>query len=216
MKKGILTTLAILCTLPMFAEFNLGVKGGYTTTLSFANIGEAQWSNLSTKNAQGFHAGLFARAGGVVYFQPEVLYNREISETAMNIDGIGDIRRQATTSTVDIPLLFGWRIFRINDVFNMRFVIGPKVRFNAGSGVKYKAEDGSWTAGENYTDDMHVAAVGLDTGIGFEFFDLLNIEMRYNLISDLYKQTSFGESVSTNYKDPLNTFNVSLGIKLWK
>lgn len=216
MKKSLLTVIAILCTLPLFAEFNLGVKGGYTTTLSFANMGEASWSNLSAKNAQGFHAGLFARAGNVIYFQPEVLYNREISETSMNIEGIGTVRRQATTSAVDVPLLFGWRIFRIKDVFNMRFVIGPKVRFNAGSEVKYGAEDGSWSVSEQYQDDMHVAAIGLDTGIGFELFDLLNIEMRYNLISDLYKQTTLGESVSTNYKDPLNTFNVSLGIKLWR
>lgn len=220
MKKPIfLLPFFLLCAIPMFAEFNLGIKGGYTTTLGFSNFGDANWSNLSAKNAQGFHVGLFARLGNVVYFQPEVLYNREISESSLNIGNIGTINRKATTSAVDIPLLFGWRVFRIGDGFNMRLTVGPKVRINAGSGVKYGTPDGSWSINEEYTDEMNAMAIGLDAGVGFEFFGLLNLEMRYNLISDLNKTTSFGEvgdAIKTNYKDPLNTFNVSLGIRLWR
>ena len=62
-------------------------------------------------------------------------------------------------------------------------------------------------------------AVGLDTGLGMELFGLLNLEVRYNLISDMRKTTTLnkiGSVISTQYKDPLNTFNVSLGIKFWK
>ena len=89
MKKNLLVLMAIFCSLPLFAEFNLGVKGGYTSTLSFSNLGDAQWSYVDPRNAQGFHVGAFARFGNIIYFQPEVLYNREITKgTKMYADKI--------------------------------------------------------------------------------------------------------------------------------
>lgn len=220
-KKKLLfiVTTIIICTSSAFAGFNLGVKGGYTTTLSFAQMGDAGWSTINPQNAQGFHAGLFARVGNQVYFQPEILYNHEVNENTFKVTEVGNIKQLSTTSAVDIPLLFGWRMFRIGDGFNMRFTLGPKFRFNINSFTKYAALDGSWSINENYVDELKPMAVGLDTGIGFEFFGLLNLEMRYNLISDLRKTTTINEigtAISTQYKDPLNTFNVSLGIKLWK
>lgn len=214
-----LILVALCCTLPTFAGFNLGVKGGYTTTLSFSRMGDAEWSMVNPQNAQGFHVGLFARIGNKVYFQPEVLYNREITENTFIPGTANQVKQLSTISVVDIPLLFGWRMFRIGDNFNMRFTIGPKVRVDIGSSTKYATEDGSWSVNKNYTDDIRTFTLGLDTGLGFEFMGLLNFEVRYNLIGDIRKNTTFnevGNAITTHYKDPLNTFNASLGIKLWK
>lgn len=221
MKKTIkifLLLIALCSSQSAFAGFNLGVKGGYTTTLSFSSMGDAKWTMVNPQNAQGLHVGVFARAGNRLYFQPEVLYCREVNENTFTTT-TGEIKQLSTTSAVDVPLLFGWRMFRIGNGFNMRFVIGPKLRFDLGSSAKYATTDGSWVMNENYKDDMRSFTMGLDTGVGLELMNLINIEVRYNLIGDLRKTTTLnevGNAISTNYKDPLNTFNVSLGIKLWK
>ena len=215
----LLIFLSLACTSTTFAGFNLGVKGGYTTTLSFSTLGNAGWATINPQNAQGLHVGLFARIGNKVYFQPELLYNREINENTFSVNEIGEIKQLSTISTCDIPFLFGWRMFRLGDGFNMRFTIGPKFRFNLNSSTKNAAHDGSWHISENYIDELHPMAVGLDTGLGMELFGLLNLEVRYNLISDMRKTTTLseiGSVISTHYKDPLNTFNVSIGIKFWK
>lgn len=211
MKKNLLVLMAIFCSLPLFAEFNLGVKGGYTSTLSFSNLGDAQWSYVDPRNAQGFHVGAFARFGNIIYFQPEVLYNREITKGTVDINGT-DVNRRSVNSAVDVPLLFGWRIFKLGEVVNMRFVIGPKLRFNAGSKTTYETADGKWEETNKPEDKWNVATVGLDTGIGFEFLNCINLEMRYNLIGNLNKSTSLND-VTNNYKSPLNTFNIGLGIR---
>lgn len=212
MKKNLLVLMAIFCSLPLFAEFNIGIKGGYTSTLGFSNLGEAQWANVNPKNAQGFHFGAFARFGNVLYFQPEVLYNLEITKGTVDISNT-EVDRHSIYSAIDVPLLFGWRIFKLGEIVNMRFIIGPKLRFNAGSKIKYETPDGKWEQTNKVEDKWNVATVGLDTGIGFEFLNCINLEMRYNLIGNLNKSTSLNEDIANQYKNPLNTFNIGLGIR---
>ena len=217
--KHLLIIFALMCAMPVFAEFKLGVKGGYSTTLSPSAIGDAKWASVSPKNARGFHIGMFARIGNKLYFQPELLYEREVNENTFVPSAQGEIKQLSTTSAVGVPLLFGWRMFQIGNGFSMRFVIGPKVRLDIGSHTKYSTGENTWSPNDNYVDALRQCAVGLDTGLGIELMNIINFEVRYNLIGDLRKTTTInalGNAISTHYKDPLNTFNVSIGLKLWK
>lgn len=211
MKKLIFVCTFLLCTSIAFAEFSFGVKAGYTSSLGIGNIEEISGYNMgSIKSdiANGFHAGILLRMGKRVYFQPELLYNMQKNNYQFSYDGT-TYDKKITVSTIDLPLLAGVKLFDLK-ILNMRLVLGPKVRFNAGSLSEFKDPNGQILPG--IEDQFRKASFGLETGLGVEFFNLINLDIRYNLIQNITKDIKLGEEIKNSAYDPLNTFLISLGI----
>lgn len=211
MKKLIFVCTFLLCTSIAFAEFSFGVKAGYTSSLGIGNIEEISGYNMgSIKSdiANGFHAGILLRMGKRVYFQPELLYNMQKNNYQFSYDGT-TYDKKITVSTIDLPLLAGVKLFDLK-ILNMRLVLGPKVRFNAGSLSEFKDPNGQILPG--IEDQFRKASFGLETGLGVELFNLINLDVRYNLIQNITKDIKLGEEIKNSAYDPLNTFLISLGI----
>lgn len=215
MKKLLFISTFMLCTSIAFAEFNFGVKAGYTSSIGIGNFKEDinGYNMGSIKNdiANGFHAGVLFRMGKRVYFQPELLYNMQKNDYQFTINDI-TYDKKITFSTIDLPLLAGVKLFDLK-IINMRLVAGPKVRFNAGSLSEFKDPNGNILPG--IEDQFRKASFGLETGVGIELFNLLNVDVRYNLIQNITKDirlNNVGEEIKNSAYDPLNTFLVSLGI----
>lgn len=218
MKKGLLICSLLLCTSALFAEFDLGAKVGYTTSIGFgnmANVADYQWSNVKSEFGNGFHVGAFARIGGEkLYVQPEVLYNYQKTDYEVTFQNVAsgeafNADKYVTSSTVDVPILLGYKLFDIK-VLNMRVLVGPKLRFNAGSKIEFKDKT-SHEVAEEIKEEVKKTSVGLEAGIGFDILKRVSLDVRYNLISNISKETQWKEEIVANYEKPLNTFVVSLG-----
>ncbi len=203
MKKVFLLSVLLSVSVISFSQiFSLGVKAGYNTSLGFDDNWNFSGSNVSMKSdlANGFHAGLYARVGRTLYFQPEVLYNySKYNQT------VGGVHHKIVNSTFDVPLLLGWSIVN-GKAFKLRIMAGPKFSFNAGS-----------TDAESYWDGVkanaRTARLGLDTGIGIDVWRF-TLDLRYNLMNNLY---SFEDKTSSDEvnKKPNNSFAISLGFRLF-
>ena len=205
MKKTLLLLAAFIVSAAASAQFSFGVKAGYNTSLGFDNNWNFNSSSINLQNdmANGFHVGLYARIGRSLYVQPELLYNLDIyrqklSAGEWNTDGP---YTEIKASTFDVPVLLGYSIINTN-MFKLRVMVGPKFRFNCGS-TKVAEQDGVKASAKP-------VQVGLDTGLGIDVWRL-TLDVRYNLIGDLYKYEANGEKLNTS---PNNAFTVSLGFRL--
>ncbi len=214
--------LVLLSTGAALAEFDLGLKAGYTSSIGFGNIssvGDHTWKDMKADMSNGFHAGMFMRIGmawdGRFYLQPEVLYNMEKRE----FDLMGeltngtqfDISKYVTASTVDVPLLLGLKFLDLK-IVNFRLLAGPKLRFNAGSKAEFgEGFDQYFTSVQ---EQFRKVTVGLEAGIGVELFNKVGVDVRYNLINQISKSTDWGNAISIGYDDPLNGFVVSVAFNL--
>jgi len=216
MKRTILTLAALLITwLFANAQFNFGIKGGYNSSLNLENIstvesGTYDLNNVKGELANGFHIGVFARIGGKIYVQPEVLYGLQKKQFSFGIQNAlnppTEVENYVTFSTVDIPLLIGYKIVDAK-VFNLRAFAGPKFRMNAGSSFEFKTV----TSGATFDKDqiygeLKNSAVGLELGAGVDVL-MFTLDARLSVINDMYT-ASWQEK-----PDLTSNFVVSLG---WK
>ena len=68
MRKLIFTAVLLLSVTLGYAQFNFGVKAGYTSSLSLSNLGSVTNGSYNLNSVQGemwnnFHGGIFARVG---------------------------------------------------------------------------------------------------------------------------------------------------------
>lgn len=209
MNKKFLTVVVGLFLLVGSASaqiFSMGLKVGYNVTLERGQMFKSAMSemfNVGSNLQNGFNVGLYARIGRVVYVQPEVNYNYYTYSADMkNTDDI-IVPKRYVSSTMDVPILLGVSVVNTN-FFKLRIMAGPRFSFNAGS-----TKASSW---KDFNESIRDTRVGLDCGLGVDIWRL-NLDVRYNLFSDLYKrQTSDGTVLKTN---PLNQFEVSLGFRLF-
>ena len=222
MKKFLLVAALLLSVSITYAQFNFGIKAGYTSSIGTKNLssvtsGDYNLNNVSSELSNGFHAGVFARFGfSKMYFQPEFLYTMgkktdQISflETPNSVATI--FNKNVTVSTLDVPLLLGYKLLDLK-VMNLRVFAGPKLRFNAGSSLDYKAltEVSSVTVAK-LKSDVKAAQLGLEAGVGVDVL-MFTLDARYNLIGDMY-HTKLNDL--TIDKIPANTFVISLGWKFF-
>lgn len=209
MKK--LSLIAIFACLGLAASaqwFSFGVKAGYNVTLADNQSFKSAVSDMiDVKNniQNGFHAGFYARLGHRFYAQPELLYNYSVYNRRISVlnQDLGEAKRY-TVSTIDVPILAGFSIINTNN-FKLRIMAGPKLSFNAGS-----TKLDSWS---DFTESVRAARVGLDCGVGVDIWRL-NLDVRYNLFQDIYKQQDM-EGNTVNKGNVLNSFYVSLGFRIF-
>lgn len=221
MKKIILTSIFLISISIASAQFNLGVKAGYTSSLGLGSLssvagGGYELKDASSELSNNFHAGVFARASMLgFYFQPELLYAmgknnykisfQDVSSKTVSYDKV------VTVSTVDMPLLFGYKVLDLK-VVNARVYAGPKLRFNAGSSLRFEnvVSGGSTITKDALTQDVKSAQVGLEAGFGMDVL-MFTLDARYNLIGDMY--TTKVSSITLD-NIPVSTFVISVGYKL--
>lgn len=220
MKKIFFLAALLLTVSYASAQLNFGLKAGYNSSLSLSNLssiesGDYNLTDVKSELSNGFHAGVFARIGKKLYFEPELLYamgKKEYTITlqdAMNNDVTYD--KFVNISTVDIPLLIGYKIVDLK-MLNLRAFAGPKLRLDAGSKLSF---DNLVTDGEVTIDDLKgevkSSQIGLEAGVGVDIL-MFTLDARFNVIGDMY-QTKIN-SVNVD-RIPNTNFVISLGWKLF-
>jgi hypothetical protein len=221
MKKVIISAVFLLSVTASFAQFNFGIKAGYTSSLGVNNLGSVTSGayNLNSVNSDlsnGFQAGVFARFGfKKLYFQPEFLYDMGKKNYTMTIQDAQSnniqFNKRVNISTLEVPLLLGYKLLDLKLV-NLRAFAGPKLRFNAGSSLDYSnLSSGGSVTQDQLIKDVKAAQLGLEAGVGIDFL-MFTLDARYNVIKDMY-QTKLSSVTIDNLQ--ANTFVISLGWKFF-
>src|ERR1035437_5347295 len=174
MKKLIIAAVLLLCVSFANAQLNFGIKAGYNSSLGINDLGSITNGTYNLKSASselsnGFQAGVFARFGfNKVYFQPELLYamgkkNYTMTVTDANNSVSGTFEKNVKVSTVDVPLLLGYKVLDLKLV-NLRVFAGPKLRFNAGSTLDFNNVTGGGFNTADLQRDVKAAQLGLEAG----------------------------------------------------
>jgi hypothetical protein len=222
MKKLILAAALLLIVSVANAQLDFGIKAGYNSSLGINDLGSItngsyNFNSAKAELSNGFQAGVFARLGiGKVYFQPELLYtmgkkNYDMSVTDGSNTIVGTFNKNVTVSTVDVPLLLGYKVLDLKKIANLRVFVGPKLRFNAGSTLDYNNVTGGGFNVNDLQKDVKAAQLGLEAGFGVDVL-MLSLDFRYQVINDMY-QTKLQNVTIDNI--PANTFVISLGWKIF-
>ncbi len=204
----IIVVLLLTCTFAN-AQFNIGIRAGYNSSLSANNIGSVFDGTYNLNSVQGemwnnFHVGAFARIFMKrLYIEPAVLYSLEKKEYQVSINDASnpDLSKVVDIKTIDVPILLGIKLLDLK-IANVRAFAGPKLRFDAGSTP-------STSDMSEFVSDVKKANLGLEMGAGIDVL-MFALDLRYNLISNMY------ETKLENVKfDPASTFVVSLAWKLF-
>jgi len=220
MKKFIFTAVLLLSVTLGYAQFNFGVKAGYTSSLGLNNLSSLASGNYNLNSVQSelsnnFHAGIFARIGfKKVYFQPELLYAMGKKNYTVTLQDVAHNNitydKFVTISTVDVPLLLGYKLLDFK-IINLRAFAGPKLRFNAGSSLDFKNLTGGTITQADLVKDVKAAQLGLEAGVGVDVF-MFTLDARYNIIGDMYQTKISDLNVD---KLPISNFVISLGYKFF-
>ena len=223
MKKIIIAAVLLLSVTFTYAQLNFGIKAGYNSSLGINDLGSVtkgtyNLNSVKSELANGFQAGIFARLNfNKVYFQPELLYAMGKKDYNMSVNDannntiIGTFNKNVTVSTVDVPLLLGYKVLDLK-VANLRVFAGPKLRFNAGSSLDYNVLSNVGTLKKDQlVSDVKAAQLGMEAGFGVDVL-MLSLDFRYQIINDMY-QTKLQDVTIDNI--PANTFVISLGWKIF-
>lgn len=218
MKKLIFAAVLLLTVSFVNAQVNFGIKAGFNSSLNLDNVpsvksGEYDLINVKSELNNGFHLGAFGRLFfDKVYIQPELLYSMQKKDYEFTIQDASsqdiDVEKYVTFSTVDIPLLIGYKLLDLK-VANLRVFAGPKFRLNAGSQVSFKNLTNSDPIDvEALKGEFKDSQVGLEAGAGVDIL-MFSLDARMNLINSLH-------TASWETKPDLNSnFVISLGWKIF-
>jgi hypothetical protein len=194
MKNIIIIALLILFTAQVRAQFDLGVKVGYSTSKL-----STDFDDIKEDVKHNFQFGAFARIGKRFYLQPELYY--ATSGGTLNVTGSDD-KVEIKLNTLVVPALLGFKIIN-GEKINLRVMAGPTANFIVNEKI----------SGDELLDpitesDLKNIAWGLDAGAGIDFL-FLALDIRYEWgLNDLYKPEGDSQSMKSNI------FIISLGFKL--
>lgn len=187
------TLVSILLIITSLAQsqpiLNLGLKGGINNSKMDFNL-----KNYSSESIVKGHFGMFARAGlGRVFIQPEAYFSAKGGDLSSNI-------YQTVTSfdfkTFDLPVLLGVKIIK-GESIHLHALAGPVFSF-----LTSKSARGEFT--RQYFEDNYV---GIQYGLGLDFWFLTLSGRMEHAMGDIYDHPSFS---GNNH-----SFMVSLGIKMF-
>jgi hypothetical protein len=186
MKKILLTSVFALLVMVTFGStFDLGLKGGINTS-SFPSSS----SSFSAESRGGYNFGAFGRFGGKrLYFQPEFLFVSNKGD--ITVDNVKDA---VTMKSIQVPALLGLNLLNLK-VTSLHLFTGPAISFSSG-----------YDSSQNLTYNINNSSWDYQLGGGVDIL-IFTLDLRYSWgLSDKVTNTSFTSKV--------NTFCVSLGIKL--
>ena len=195
MKKILLAACFILgVSGSVFAQFNLGIKGG----LNYNTI-KAENEEFDESGVLGYQLGVWARLGKVVYLQPEAYIGTKGSKLRFKTLGtLTTVEEEQKFTTLDVPLLLGAKVGV--DKLNLRFMAGPAFQFNLGdNGTSFnQAINPAFYEYKDFITNLQVGA-GLD-------FSSLSVDLRY--------ETSL-QDINKNDGQRQSLLHLSLGFKLY-
>ncbi len=231
MKKAFL--FLALATLPAvsFAQFSIGVKGGVNLSqLSFGNFvttrlnangspavsvsGQTLRDSLSQSfnSKTGTSFGVYARIGGNLFVQPEVLYSTKAG--SFNIVRTGP-DGQSVTETVnskvtsfDVPILLGIKGGPI------RVVAGPVVSFRVNNDQGFSNALKQYTTG-SLNDAWSKAYYGYQIGVGLDLGSFGLDVRREGSISDIAAVNLGPAGSAQAFNQKLKSWQVTLALKIF-
>jgi len=189
--------------------FTIGAKVGYNVALPHDKISDIY--SLHTGLRQGGSAGIYMRLGTNVFCQPEVVYSFALYDASRDIAGV-KLEQKLQNHTIDVPLLLGYSPL-CSETFKFRILLGPRFAFDV---HQDKAQDAVPTGVDYMTASTSTIRVGVDCGIGFDFWRI-SLDIRYLLMSDVYKyqylDVEKSEWKKVNF--PISTFHIAIGYNIW-
>ncbi|MDR6941750.1 porin family protein [Mucilaginibacter pocheonensis] len=192
MKKFILSAaLLIAVSIGAKAQVSLGIKGG-------VNFSKISTDNLKESTLTGYQAGLFARVGNSLYFQPE-LYLSSTGGKFESSDNNQDFSGKVRFTNLNVPLLIG-KSFGEKDL-NFRIMAGPIYTYQLD-----RSENFSGNLSGAYADfgDYKKSTLGYQVGAGVDI-SAITVDLRYE--GGLTK-------VNQNFGQRQNLWALSVGFKI--
>lgn len=130
---AVLFTLGLSQAKAQSSDLEFGIKAG----VNFSTL-KTGLNAVSDKEGKiGFNAGIFARAGKTLYFQPELNYVTFSDKYRFNSNSYDAKFRQ-----LNLPLMVGYKLLN-TEALNLRVSAGPDLYYNlnkpiAPGGFKYK------------------------------------------------------------------------------
>jgi hypothetical protein len=223
MKRILISTALFFFVAIASAQFNLGLKAGYNSSLSLNNLSSLSDKSYTMDNVKAemwdnFQAGAFARVFiKKFYIQPEILYSIQKNEFEMLDVMINqnptDVNTYMDISSVQVPLYLGYKLMDLK-IANLRVFAGPKFIMNAGSVLEYSNLDsGDPITTDELAQNFKESQIDIEAGVGVDVL-MFALDAKLNVMQDVAGKI---KSVSdlTNVPMPTSTFVISLSWKLF-
>ena len=163
MRKVIVPILFLLISAISFAQpkFDLGLKAGFNNSKISFNIDDYNSESISKA-----HFGAFGRVGwGKLFVQPEIYFSSKGGNVNLN-SGLLSAVQSINYSTVDVPVLLGFELFKIS-IVDVHVIGGPLFSFITKSSV-----EGDDYFSEEYFENHYMGfQYGLGVDVWFLTFD---------------------------------------------
>ena len=223
MKRILFSTLFLFFVMIASAQFNLGLKAGYNSSLSLNNLnslseGSYDLGNVKAEMWNNFQAGAFARVFiNKFYIQPEVLYSIQKKEFDIKNVIIGDadpknVNTYMDISSVQVPVYLGLKLLDMK-VANLRVFAGPKFIMNSGSKLEYKNLTSEEVSASDLAQDFKDSQIDLEAGVGVDVL-MFALDAKLNVMQDVAGKISSVNDLA-NVPMPTSTFVISLSWKLF-
>lgn len=200
MKKILLLAFVSIIALGASAQLaspiSLGVHGGWASTkidTKSLSVGNDVINDISSSATGGYMLGIFTRINlGKLYIQPELNYSRKSGSVEMPYENtttlkMGKILSDLTYSSIDIPLLLGYKIIKLPFV-NVHVFAGPVASFST-SALEFNVTDikdlatgdgDTFESSANKNFNPKKAMWNIKMGAGLEVWKL-NLDVDYEM-----------------------------------
>jgi hypothetical protein len=188
--------------------FRFGIKGGVSLTnltldgLTVDGVSDYVAKSMTAKN--GYVAGVYARLGRRVFFQPELLAGIKYAKVNVLNAALGlDKKVEIGYTSVDIPLMLGYRLGPLH------VLAGPVASYSVTPNTTFaqlKALNGTLSDATTNAYFSYTAGAGIDL-LGF------TLDVRYESnLTDLSKTIPLPSGV--NFSQKASSFQATLGMKI--
>ena len=213
MKKFVVILFVFLVSVPAFSQLKFGLKAGVSTTnLSMPSLKTVTAGNTTytvdalTAAKYGFHGGAFVRLTFFgVYIQPELLFSTRTNEYTVtnttNVTSVTSYVAKQSFNRLDIPVMLG-------------FKLGP-IRLNAGpAGSLLINSPKALITNPDYKNNYSKMTFGYQAGLGFDLFNILTFDLRYEGSLKKYQNQiqNLAGTTKVNLDDRPNAFLFSVGL----
>lgn len=218
MKRIFLSIVLFMMVTFAFAQFDLGLKAGYNSSLNLGNlssISEYGLDDVKSEMLNNFQAGVFARVFiKKFYIQPEVLYSMQKKEFEVTDYVFGGQTLSLTSlvniGRVEVPLYLGYQLLDLK-IAKLRVFTGPKFIMNANSSLEISNITGGNVTAADVFNDFKESQVDLELGAGLDVL-MLAVDAKLNLMQDVVGKIT---NVSDLGKIPVPTSNFVITLS-WK
>lgn len=188
--------------------FRFGIKGGVSLTnltldgLTVDGVSDYVAKSMTAKN--GYVAGVYARLGRRVFFQPELLAGIKYAKVNVLNAALGlDKKFEIGYGSIDIPLMVGYRLGPLH------VMAGPVASYNMTPNSTF---DQFLTSNNSLSNAVTNAFFSYTAGAGIDLLGF-TLDVRYESnLTDLSKTIPLPSGV--NFSQKASSFQATLGMKI--